>query len=84
VPSGHDVLIEGGVLRLVQPGRDLTHRIIDRFLISLASDRARTPPAPSFPVPAPMAQTAPYDIQGRGLVLVQKPRAPCIPACQAP
>ncbi|MDR3641162.1 MAG: PAS domain S-box protein [Humidesulfovibrio sp.] len=38
-PAGRDLLIEDGVLRLTAPGHDLTHRIIDRFLDSLASDQ---------------------------------------------
>ena len=38
-PAGRDLLIEGGVLKLVAPGHDLSHRIIDRFLDSLAQDQ---------------------------------------------
>ncbi|MHC1701934.1 MAG: PAS domain S-box protein [Humidesulfovibrio sp.] len=39
VPAGRDLLIEGGVLRPVASGHDLSYRIIDRFLDSLARDQ---------------------------------------------
>ncbi|MGE4291364.1 MAG: PAS domain S-box protein [Desulfovibrio sp.] len=39
VPSGRDVVVERGVLKLVPPGQDLSYRIIDRFLCSLARDQ---------------------------------------------
>ncbi len=38
-PSGHDLGVEGGVLRLLPRGRDLSYRIIDRFLDALAKDQ---------------------------------------------
>jgi len=39
VPSGWDVGIENGRLKLLSPGHDLRYRIIDRFLDSLAHDQ---------------------------------------------
>jgi len=39
VPSGWDLGIESGVLRLLPPGHDLGYRIIDRFLDELAKDQ---------------------------------------------
>jgi len=39
VPSGWDLGIESGVLRLLPPGHDLGYRIIDRFLDALAKDQ---------------------------------------------
>jgi len=38
-PSGRDLLIENGELQLAAPGHDLSYRIIDRFLDSLARDQ---------------------------------------------
>ena len=74
VPSGHDVLIEGGVLRLVEPGHDLTHRIIDRFLISLASDQgANAACAILSGSGSDGANGAVQIAKAGGLVLVQEP-----------
>ena len=39
VPSGHDLGIENGVLRLLPHSTDLNYRIIDRFLDALALDQ---------------------------------------------
>ena len=39
VPSGWDVVIDNGRLKLLAPGQDLRYRIIDRFLDSLARDQ---------------------------------------------
>ncbi|WP_162141269.1 CheR family methyltransferase [Paucidesulfovibrio longus] len=39
IPAGREVIVEGGVLKLVPPGNNLSYRIIDRFLDSLASDQ---------------------------------------------
>jgi len=74
VPSGHDVLIEGGVLHLVQPSHDLSHRIIDRFLISLASDQgANAACAILSGSGSDGANGAVQIAKAGGLVLVQEP-----------
>ena len=39
MPSGRDMIIKNGTLKLVAPGKEPIHRPIDRFLASLAEDQ---------------------------------------------